>query len=115
MKWTACAARFALGASLLALALPGIAVAEEKDDPAPTEAEAIADPATAELDGSLLSSANRVYTQTDFTQYNPRTALDMVQRIPGFSVCGSDSRHHRHAGRDERADQPIPERGRTGR
>lgn len=91
MKWTACATRFALGASLLAMAQPGISYAEDKDEPAPTEAEAIADPATAELDGSLLSSANRVYTQADFTQYNPRTALDMVQRIPGFSVSGSDN------------------------
>tara|TARA_R100000365_G_C2747786_1_gene78069 strand:+ start:1072 stop:3138 length:2067 start_codon:yes stop_codon:yes gene_type:complete len=32
-----------------------------------------------------------VYTLEDFRQYSPRTALDMVTRIPGFAIQGDNS------------------------
>lgn len=32
----------------------------------------------------------RTYTISDFEQFAPRTALDMVSQIPGFSISGSD-------------------------
>ena len=31
-----------------------------------------------------------IYTMEDFSQYAPRTALEMVSRIPGFSIQGDD-------------------------
>ncbi|HBL92694.1 MAG TPA: hypothetical protein DHV57_07490, partial [Hyphomonas sp.] len=31
-----------------------------------------------------------IYTMDDFSQYAPRTALEMVSRIPGFSIQGDD-------------------------
>ena len=34
----------------------------------------------------------RVFTPADFTQYAPRTALDMVSQIPGFSIDSGGSR-----------------------
>lgn len=48
------------------------------------------DAATVELKGSLLQQANRVFTIADFSRFAPRSALDMVSRIPGFSISGSD-------------------------
>lgn len=32
----------------------------------------------------------QVFTPIDFTQFAPRTALDMVSQIPGFSISGGD-------------------------
>ena len=31
-----------------------------------------------------------IFTQADFSQHAPRTALEMVSRIPGFSIQGDD-------------------------
>ena len=47
-------------------------------------AEEIFDPATSPVDGSLLAESNRVFTFADFERFAPRTAFDMVTRIPGF-------------------------------
>ena len=50
----------------------------------------ISPPAMAEPDtGSPITSGND-YAPADFAQYNPQTALDMVNRIPGFSIQGDD-------------------------
>jgi hypothetical protein len=32
----------------------------------------------------------RIFTLDDFRQYAPRTALEMVSRIPGFAIRGDD-------------------------
>ncbi len=50
--------------------------AQDTQPPLPTEATAI-DPQTA---------TRRSFTPADFTHFAPRTALDMVQRIPGFTI-----------------------------
>ena len=34
---------------------------------------------------------SRTYTVSDFQQFAPRTALDMVSQIPGFSISESDT------------------------
>ena len=47
-------------------------------------------PASAEPDAGTPVSARSSFTPDDFAQYNPRTALDMVNRIPGFSIQGDD-------------------------
>lgn len=68
-----------------ALALTGVAYAQETNPaPAPTN-EAAVTPSS--------SSADRVvYEPAQFTQYNPQTALDMVRQIPGFSLDGGEDR-----------------------
>jgi hypothetical protein len=38
------------------------------------------------------ASGARRFTLADFSQYGPVSALDMVQRIPGFSIAGSDDK-----------------------
>jgi len=44
----------------------------------------------ASADAAAPMEAGASYTPADFAQYNPRTALDMVTRIPGFSIQGDD-------------------------
>lgn len=67
-----------------ALALTGVAYAQETSL-APVSNEAVVTPTT--------SSADRVvYEATQFSQYNPQTALDMVRQIPGFSLDGGEDR-----------------------
>ena len=36
------------------------------------------------------NSAQQVFTAADFTDFQPQTAADMVQRIPGFSIRGNE-------------------------
>ena len=45
-----------------------------------TPAISVSDPATALVSGSL------VYGPSDFEQYAPRSALDMLQQVPGFNI-----------------------------
>jgi hypothetical protein len=68
-----------------ALALTGVAYAQETPTtPAPTN-EATVTPST--------STADRVlYEAAQFAQYNPQTALDMVRQVPGFSLDGGEER-----------------------
>ena len=49
-----------------------------------TAASLTAIPAMAEPDTGSPASAGIDYAPADFAQYNPQTALDMVNRIPGF-------------------------------
>ena len=71
-----------------AIALTGVAYAQETTPPATApapQAEATATPTTA--------SADRVaYDAAYFAQYNPQNALDMVRQVPGFSLDGGDDR-----------------------
>src|SRR3546814_1276347 len=57
---------------------------------APASGEApppVADPAVAL--GQAL--AGTVYTPADFTRYAPKTALDMLNQVPGFSIRENDT------------------------
>ena len=36
-------------------------------------------------------SGTRTYVPADFAQFAPRTALDMLNRVPGFSIKQEDS------------------------
>lgn len=63
-------------ASLIGLAIPVTASAQDAvpetgDAPAPVSAP---------------SNGKRVYTPADFTRFAPKTALDMVNQVPGFSI-----------------------------
>lgn len=45
------------------------------------------DAAEAPLEGSVITDARgQVYTIEDFAQFAPRNALDMVSRVPGFTI-----------------------------
>jgi hypothetical protein len=69
-------------ASLLgctALALCAAVPARAQDAPAPEQA-----PPTPEQ--VVLAPGPDVYTPADFAQYAPRSALDMLQQVPGFNI-----------------------------
>ncbi|MGE0292636.1 MAG: TonB-dependent receptor plug domain-containing protein [Hyphomonadaceae bacterium] len=66
-----------------ALALTGVAYAQETTPP--SVGEAAVTPSS--------STADRViYEAAQFAQYNPQTALDMVRQVPGFSLDGGEDR-----------------------
>lgn len=68
-----------------ALALTGVAYAQEPTTP-PSSTETNATPAP-------TSTADRtVYEAAFFAQYNPQTANDMVQQVPGFTLSNGDGR-----------------------
>jgi len=72
-----------------ALALTGVAYAQENAPPTPPS-EA---PATAAATTAATSSSDRVaYEAAYFAQYNPQTAFDMVRQTPGFSLDGGEDR-----------------------
>jgi hypothetical protein len=67
-----------------ALALTGVAYAQEATPPATTN-EAAVTPTTSTGDRAIYEAAQ-------FTRYNPQTALDMVRQVPGFSLDGGEDR-----------------------
>lgn len=68
-----------------ALALTGVAYAQQAPTPPSSTNEAVVTPSS--------TSADRVtYEAAQFAQYNPQTALDMVRQIPGFTLDGGDDR-----------------------
>src|SRR5690606_2546084 len=63
-------------AAIAILALPAAVLAQETGDaPAPTSVE---------------TAAGRAYTPADFTRFAPRTALDMLNQVPGFTIAADD-------------------------
>lgn len=68
-----------------ALALTGVAYAQETTPPPAPANEAVVTPTS--------TTADRViYEAAQFSQYNPRTALDMVRQVPGFALDGGQDR-----------------------
>jgi outer membrane receptor for ferrienterochelin and colicins len=68
----------------------GVAAAQT-DPPPPAEtpaqtAPAADDPATGETAATPASGSPRSYTPQDFARFAPRTALDMVRQVPGFTI-----------------------------
>ena len=71
-----------VGAALLVLLAAPAALAQDTAPPAsPCEGGAT----------SCTISDKVIYLPSFFAQYNPVTALDMVSRVPGFSIDGGDS------------------------
>jgi len=70
------------GISAIALACTLAAPVVAQD--APQVAQPIASPASGQ-------AAGQVYTPEDFARYAPKTALDMISQIPGFSITGGDN------------------------
>ena len=44
------------------------------------------------ISGTAFAQDNQIFEQGFFTQFAPRTALDMIDRLPGFQLDGSDSK-----------------------
>lgn len=66
------------------LAVPALAQdAETGDAPPPAATEAAAEAAP---------EGREIYTAADFTRYAPKTADDMLQQVPGFSIRNSEDR-----------------------
>jgi outer membrane receptor for ferrienterochelin and colicins len=74
------------GRRALLLALIGSASpAFAQDAPAPTDA-----PPPVATEPAAPQGA-RVYTPADFARFSPRSALDMLNNVPGFSIVASDT------------------------
>ncbi|OWV31804.1 hypothetical protein B5C34_14940 [Pacificimonas flava] len=70
----------------------GAAFAQEVSPPPPTpDATSVPSPDATAPD-PLQADGRRTFTPADFVQFAPRTALDMVRRIPGFSIDQVESR-----------------------
>src|SRR5690606_12438179 len=73
-----------------ALALTGVAYAQEGIPQVPVSPDCAPQPACSV---TPTTSADRVaYQAAYFAQYNPQTALDMVRQVPGFSLDGGEDR-----------------------
>jgi hypothetical protein len=55
--------------------------------PAPSQRDdAVTPEAAGPVDATAPSAGTRTFTPADFARFAPRTALDMLQRVPGFSI-----------------------------
>ena len=68
----------------LTLFLSGIANAQDNAAPAASE--------------TIAATSARVFTPMDFERFAPRNALDMLNRVPGFSIQGQDEQEGRGLG-----------------
>jgi len=73
-----------LGCCALALGVAAPALAQDTGDAAPPTPAVVPPPA----DGTPAAATEQkiVYTPLDFAQYAPRSALDMLQQVPGFNI-----------------------------
>lgn len=81
-----------MAVAMAAALCPVAAVARQVSPPAtnPAEQLAPATPAPAAPDVAFpLNEAPRVFQPADFAAFSPRSALDMVQQIPGFTIEGA--------------------------
>jgi hypothetical protein len=79
--------RCCLTAILLASAAPAFA---QDDPPPPAPASGDAPPPVATEPATATGA--RSYTPADFTRFAPRTALDMLNQVPGFVIQQADER-----------------------
>ena len=78
-------------ASALAIAAaivlhPSAAAAQTDPAPPAETPPATDDPATGETAATPAPAGPRSYTPQDFARFAPRTALDMVRQVPGFTI-----------------------------
>ncbi|WP_265528142.1 TonB-dependent receptor plug domain-containing protein [Sphingomicrobium marinum] len=83
-----------LATAAIALAAPALAQESAPVDPQEGEADITSTPVDEDLvtDAAAANAplAARSFTPADFTQFAPQNALDMVSRIPGFTIQGGD-------------------------
>lgn len=83
------------GVALGAL-MPHAAYAQTPPQPAPTPPPSTTPEQQAALDGTailepILDKGKAVFHPHDFARFSPKTALDMVQQIPGFTIISGNS------------------------
>lgn len=71
-------------ASIFALGLPTAASAQDAAPETGDAAAPVATPVAAPAGGKLI------YTPADFARFAPKTALDMLNQVPGFSIRGEN-------------------------
>jgi hypothetical protein len=76
-----------VAAVIVCASAPALAQSVAPDAPPPVATE-VPPPADAVPASAAAAAAREVYTPDDFARYAPRTALDMIERIPGFEVSG---------------------------
>ncbi len=74
-------------ATLLSATAP---VAYAQDVPATGDAPPPAAATVPAPDAVVTTAERQVFTASDFTRFAPRTAFDMLQRVPGFSIRESE-------------------------
>jgi hypothetical protein len=102
-----------MSAAVAAFALPGVALAQDAEPPADEEQAPPTDVVTGDMpppmptdmpiteeqfDASLPpaeataspSGGGQVYTPEDFARFAPRSALDMLNQVPGFDIVTGD-------------------------
>jgi len=70
-----------LSASTAALALMATSTAQAQ----------VSDPASAPPPVAQAAGQKRIYTPADFTRFAPKTAYDMLQQVPGFTIQTQDT------------------------
>src|SRR5688500_1538745 len=88
-------AREGLILMLLASAAPALAQEAPPPDeatPPPGDAPPTGDPAPAVTTEPTPAEGARSYTAADFARFAPRTALDMLNQVPGFVIQQADER-----------------------
>ncbi|WP_340587185.1 TonB-dependent receptor plug domain-containing protein [Erythrobacter alti] len=71
------------------VSVPLQVAAQEATDLQPEDVEADAG-ASAQQTAQATEAGRRVFTPTDFERFAPRSALDMLEEIPGFTLRGAD-------------------------
>ena len=89
---------------LRSLALVASTIALTAATAAPLHAEDAADDAAAPATAPAVTEGAQVYEPAYFAQFAPRNALDMVSRIPGFTISGGNNQGQRGLGQ---ADQNV--------
>jgi hypothetical protein len=74
-----------VAAAIVCTSAPALAQSVAPDAPPPVATEV---PPPAAAAPASAAAAREVYSPDDFARYAPRTALDMIERIPGFEVSG---------------------------
>lgn len=71
-------------------ALFALALTASLADAARAEAREVAEVAGSAITSQDAADTARIYTYEDLSQYAPQTALDMLNRVPGFSISGGN-------------------------
>lgn len=77
-------------AMMIAVSLSGPARAQAGDSAAAPPDLLEAPPAPDEFPVGTETGARQIYTPEDFARYSPRNALDMLERVPGFTLERED-------------------------
>ena len=79
--------------ALAALVPPGMAFAQDEEAPRAETVTAPESPETGDAGQPVpdeTASGGDIYTPEDFARFAPRSALDMLRQVPGFTIISQD-------------------------